>query len=411
MVSTTKAYADLTKTILTKYEEIISQPLPDDFEAIRKAAQEKKPFVEAANTVTSMLADKLRYMGDWRPINGGHVPRSLAEIASTHFGDCKDMATVTTAILRRLGFNASVAWVYRSTGAHESGPLVNITWFNHAIVRVENDGRSYWLDPTNPSSFAQGIPGDIYDREAVVLDARNPHTEHIACPIPEDASTTTLSVLTFAQNGDANAAYDLDYNGSSAVAFAGSERNYSKKELQDNLTKYLSGDKFVLSERFDDFDLQSRIVRDIHFRAELGLKSAVSRSTAGFSYALSSNILAQFKRINPRDMVSDLLLGVPQKAVAKKVLKNVTLVGALPKPCSVDSPWFKASRAVRVNGDDLEIEEQLVYQSPVIPNSAIQSSEFARVQAELQDKFGEYSIIFTMRPTPDPKQAEASRPN
>jgi hypothetical protein len=64
-----------------------------------------------------------------------------------------------------------------------------------------------------------------------------------------------------------------------------------------------------------------------------------------------------------------------------------------------------------VNGDDLEIEEQLVYQSPVIPNSAIQSSEFARVQAELQDKFGEYSIIFTMRPTPDPKQAEASRPN
>ena len=140
MVSTTKTYEDLTKGIVKEYDSITSQPLPDEFADILSAAQEQKSFVEAANKVTSMLADKLRYMGDWRPVKGGHIPRPLEEIATTHFGDCKDMAAMTAAILKKLGYTASVAWVYRSNGQHESAPLVNVSGFNHAIVKVENEG-------------------------------------------------------------------------------------------------------------------------------------------------------------------------------------------------------------------------------------------------------------------------------
>jgi hypothetical protein len=399
MVSTTKTYGELAGTIVKEYDRITSQPLPSQFEDIFQAAKQKKQFVETANTITSMLADKLRYMGDWRPVKGGHIPRPLAEIASTHFGDCKDMAALTTAILRKLGYDASVAWVYRSSAQHESAPLVNVHSFNHAIVKVEKDGRSYWLDPTNPFSFAQGIPSDICDRQAVVLDAA-PHAEQIANPSSEDSVTLINCTMEFAPNGDANAKCDLFYNGSAAAGMAGSERSSSKKQLEDNLTNYIACGKFVVSKKFGDFDLKSRIVSDVHFEAELLLKAAVSKSTAGFLYSLSCSAVAQFQKIDPVDLEADLLMGVPRKAVQKTVLRNVKLVGVLPEPCSVDSPWFRVSREVRVNGENLEVEEQVVHFASTIPNSAIKSGEFARVQAELQDKFADYALIFTTLAVP-----------
>jgi hypothetical protein len=125
------------------------------------------------------------------------------------------------------------------------------------------------------------------------------------------------------------------------------------------------------------------------------LKAAVSKSTAGFIHPLSCSAVAQFKKIDPVNLEADLLLGVPRKSVQKTVLRNVKLVGVLPEPCRVDSPWFSVSRAVRVSGEDLEVEEQVVYCDSSLPNSAIKSGEFARVQAELQEKFTDYSLIFT----------------
>ena len=114
VISTSKNYADLAIPVSAQYEKIINSPLPPPFEKILAAAKKQKTYIDKINTTTSLLADAVRYMGDWRPTRGGHIPRPLDTIASTKFGDCKDFTVSTVAILRRLGMEAKAAWVERA---------------------------------------------------------------------------------------------------------------------------------------------------------------------------------------------------------------------------------------------------------------------------------------------------------
>ena len=100
--------------------------------------------------IVSSLIEKIRYLGDWRPIKGGHIPRSLSVIAKSSFGDCKDLSVSLAAILRKIGFKAQVALIYRDYAHHKSNEFTwsNMAAFNHAIVRAEINNKIYWLDAT-----------------------------------------------------------------------------------------------------------------------------------------------------------------------------------------------------------------------------------------------------------------------
>ena len=97
------------------------------------------------------------------------VPHTLAEIEGAGKGDCKDMATSSVALMRKLGFDAHVAIIERGYNPVIS-PFSNSVadHFNHAIVYVKTKSKAYWLDPTNQQSYL-GINPDIMDRPAVVL--------------------------------------------------------------------------------------------------------------------------------------------------------------------------------------------------------------------------------------------------
>ena len=75
-------------------------------------------------------------------------PRSLQEICSTRFGDCKDKSVLLARLLRELGLEAWPALVntYWQDRIQEYGPSPYA--FNHAIVAYLHDGELRWLDPT-----------------------------------------------------------------------------------------------------------------------------------------------------------------------------------------------------------------------------------------------------------------------
>ena len=108
----------LSDKIVPYYEKVLSQKLTTIFKNIAKQAAEFQNDVDVINAVTSLLSEKIKYMGDWRSISGGYFPRDLEQIASSQIGDCKDMSTSTGAILRSLGFKVNSALVERGTDLH-----------------------------------------------------------------------------------------------------------------------------------------------------------------------------------------------------------------------------------------------------------------------------------------------------
>ncbi|MGY4304248.1 transglutaminase-like putative cysteine protease [Bradyrhizobium sp. USDA 4369] len=81
---------------------------------------------------------------------GGLVPRDLDAIWAGRFGDCKDKARLYVAGARRLGLEACAALVSTTHGRTLDRVLPSPAVFDHCIVRVRLDGKSYWLDPTLP---------------------------------------------------------------------------------------------------------------------------------------------------------------------------------------------------------------------------------------------------------------------
>jgi hypothetical protein len=79
---------------------------------------------------------------------GGLVPRELDEICDSRFGDCKDAARLYVAGARRLGLDACAALVSTQYGPALPDFLATPNLFNHCIVRLRLNGKSYWLDPT-----------------------------------------------------------------------------------------------------------------------------------------------------------------------------------------------------------------------------------------------------------------------
>ena len=74
-LSSLGSWEELAHKVDIDYDKVISQPLPKLFSDIAKAAEEVNGGKGKIDTVTSLLSEKIQYMGDWRAIKGRFIPK------------------------------------------------------------------------------------------------------------------------------------------------------------------------------------------------------------------------------------------------------------------------------------------------------------------------------------------------
>ncbi len=117
---------------------------------------------------------------------GGLVPRGLASIWSSRFGDCKDAVQLYVAGARRLGLEACAALTSTTYGNALPDFLAASDLFNHCIVRLRLNGRSYWLDPTCPEQAGRlAVLTQVHSGWALPLSGEADALEQIG---PEEVS-------------------------------------------------------------------------------------------------------------------------------------------------------------------------------------------------------------------------------
>jgi transglutaminase-like putative cysteine protease len=390
-------YGFLGNLYATTYENVLAAPLPPAFETILEKAKKQKGFVNQLNSVTSQLAEQVRYLGDWRSTNGGHIPRPLDKIANTKFGDCKDFSVVTAALARRLGYPSEVAWIERALRPTPLPKLSLDSAFNHAIVLVHEGERVHWIDPTNFASFAQGVFDDISGRPALVISSKGSHLANVPPPTATDSMVSRRLEIEFGANGDALINAQLGYLGRSANILTGIGRELSKDSVTHIISQALSDNNLVRWSKVDDYELTSRITKDTNLTARLSVQSLSLRATAGFSYQLGWEDMGKLINLDVEHRISDLFLGPPERLEASYRLENIQVIGKLPDPCVVDSRWVAVSRRLEDRKGEVWVTHTRDIKRIAVKATDFKTKEFSAFQEKLRQCFLPLAVVYKLK--------------
>ncbi len=394
-LSTINTWTQFGDLFVERYEAVAHQPLPTLFEKIAAEAQQKTTLTDKINTVTMRLAENISYMGDWRSIKGSFIPRDLAEIAKTKMGDCKDFSVSTTAILRKIGIDTHVSLVHRGPELKSPNDLPSIV-FNHAFVRVQAEGKTLWIDPTNFSSFAQGLYPDIAQKRALVLKPNGCVLEETPSIEAKDSVISLFKqiILPKTDNEPTKISVKLLLKGVSALDLAGADLQTSKDIINRFLINAVTNESRAIDWKMEPYNLGSRIVNDLNFQFTLTEQHSETKTTAGKAVLLSSQNLIPKLLTKTKGRVTDLQFDTPGTYKLEQLLPKVSLVGEEKTSCQVDSPWFLGIRTIQDTPQGIQVLEEYVVKKSKITHSELQSKEYADFQTKVYSCFGDTALVY-----------------
>lgn len=392
-ISSADNYATFGNVMATKYAAILNHDLPPLFQKIASQAALIQNETDRFNKITSMLATNIRYMGDWRSINGMYLPRNFDAIAKSGVGDCKDFAASTTAILRNLGYKADVAIIYRGYPYIPLAPnsLPSLQDFNHAIVKViDHTKKVRWLDPTNFISMADGMFEDIADRPTMVLaccGASVPyeHTPKVDYKHNKRKQSTEITFDTARSIAHKNC--NLTLAGESAQNFTGAMLLTSEDSVKDYLAEKRGYNvKAVLP------DLNTRIAKNLSFIYSYDENESLSHTNFGPSVVVPLEGLNLILDIR-KDQVGDVLLATPSTYDKSVVLLDYKAKNIDALNYKINTKWFRFSRQYQNTSNGIQIDDRLEFFRDFIKRTEINTTEFEKIKLDISKNMSQVLII------------------
>jgi hypothetical protein len=153
-------------------------------------------------------------------------PHAAEKVLQNQYGDCKDKANLFNALLHSLDLSAELVLVPRFTQAHETLPGFA---FNHAISRVNLDGKTLWVDTTDDiCRFGLLPPGDPGRKVLVIASGTNTLTQLPSPNASEHRLKVTGEVDCSDPAGAVPASFSLD-----AFGYPDYEFRETAREIKD----------------------------------------------------------------------------------------------------------------------------------------------------------------------------------
>lgn len=398
-VSSVRDWKSYARDMIPVHQALLTKPLPPELVEIRDKAALEKTAQARIERVAALIAQEFRYFGDWRRRHGGYVPRSLKEIADSRYGDCKDLSLIATAIFRALGYKADMAWIYRGeiAPAEKAYELPVDMSFNHAIARVEAEGRTYWVDATNPVAFAQGVYPDIAGRATFVLDPSGGRLDRT--PVLEAASATDLTKLSYDVQSDGSLKVEgtLRLGGRVAIGLTARAFYSPVESVNYDIIRALSNGGKILESTVGGFDRGSRVVKDLEIPVKFTLSDIGLRTSAGFGFPLMRPDVVSSLLVETKDRASDLYLETPGVSRTQLELRGVRKIGRAKLDCELESEQATLKRTVRDTDRGVSIEDVVEVKKAIVPNEVLASESFAAFQRGLRECFNRAAVVLEKR--------------
>ena len=103
----------------------------------------------------------------------GFTPRQAADVCSKRYGDCKDMSSIITEMLKLASVKAYYTWIGTRDIAYKYSEIPLPIVDNHMISTAYINNKWIFLDGTNPHAVFGIPPAFIQNKEALVAISEN----------------------------------------------------------------------------------------------------------------------------------------------------------------------------------------------------------------------------------------------
>jgi hypothetical protein len=122
---------------------------------------------EKAMKIYSWVQQQIKYVAFEQGMEG-FIPRDANLVCKRRFGDCKDMSSILTMMMKAAGIPAYYTWIGTRNLPYEFSDLPLPLVSNHMICTIRLDGRYIFLDGTDPTCIFGFPSGGIQDKEAMI---------------------------------------------------------------------------------------------------------------------------------------------------------------------------------------------------------------------------------------------------
>ncbi len=184
------------------------------------------------------VQDEVRYLGFESGLNT-HMPYPPLKVFRQRFGDCKDKSLLLTTLLNGRGIAAFPVLVNTSLEHTVSDLLPSAYAFDHCIVQVTLNNKTFYVDPT--ISNQGGRPDSVYFphySKGLVVDGQSKDLVTFG----EQVTSSTVEKQTFTLDsigGGAMLTITLTYKGGNADGARAQWSRYSANALQKSLPEIL----------------------------------------------------------------------------------------------------------------------------------------------------------------------------
>ncbi|MBN8709207.1 MAG: DUF3857 domain-containing protein [Verrucomicrobia bacterium] len=236
-----KTWGDVARWGVPLYNT--SEPLPGEIEEELTRIRSLPKPEDQVRAALWYVQDNIRYLGIEIGPNA-HQPHRISEIVARRFGDCKDKTILLCAMLRNLGFQADPALVTTDGWLKHDNWLPSAWAFDHVVVHLSLNGKTYWLDPTEDNQG--GALGEIYFpdyHQALVLRDDTTDLTEIKAGGYETSSTDVKENYDFPDfTGLVNLSVETTYRGHAADVMRRHLENYSSEEITKNYRNFYGRD-------------------------------------------------------------------------------------------------------------------------------------------------------------------------
>jgi len=120
-----------------------------------------------AKKIYSWVQHNIKYVAFENGLEG-FVPRDAGLVCCRRFGDCKDMASILTEMMRAAGITAHFTWIGTRDKPYAFTQIPMPLVSNHMICTIELNGKYVFIDGTDPTCTFGNPPAAIQDKEAMV---------------------------------------------------------------------------------------------------------------------------------------------------------------------------------------------------------------------------------------------------